>query len=136
MTALYKTWIDKYHVISIEDGLAENDWDGFRAQTAVLGSSIQIVGDDLYVTNPKRLARGIKEKSSNSILIKLNQIGTLTETLDAIAMAQKAGLDLAARQQLSLLVAFAKIGRRGLQEGDSADCILNRCAIERYDFSP
>jgi enolase len=91
MTALYKTWIDKYHVISIEDGLAENDWEGFREHTAALGSRIQIVGDDLYVTNSKFIARGIKEKSSNAVLIKLNQIGSVTETVEAIQLCRKAG---------------------------------------------
>ncbi|MBN1570247.1 MAG: phosphopyruvate hydratase [Acidobacteria bacterium] len=91
MTALYKTWIDKYHVISIEDGLAENDWDGFREHTAALGSRIQIVGDDLYVTNTKFIARGIAEKSTNAVLIKLNQIGSVTETVEAIHLCRKAG---------------------------------------------
>jgi enolase len=91
MTALYKTWIDKYHVISIEDGLAENDWDGFREHTAALGSRIQIVGDDLYVTNTKFIARGISEKSTNAVLIKLNQIGSVTETIEAIQLCGKAG---------------------------------------------
>ncbi len=91
MTALYKTWIDKYHVISIEDGLAENDWDGFREHTAALGSRIQIVGDDLYVTNTKFIARGISEKSTNAVLIKLNQIGSVTETIEAIQLCRKAG---------------------------------------------
>nr|MBN2278511.1 phosphopyruvate hydratase [candidate division Zixibacteria bacterium] len=91
MIEFYEELVKKYPIISIEDGLAEDDWDGWKKMTEYLGSKIQIVGDDLYVTNPKRLARGIKEKSSNSILIKLNQIGTLTETLDAIEMAQKAG---------------------------------------------
>jgi enolase len=71
--------------------LAEDDWEGWQRMTERLGSKIQIVGDDIFVTNPKRLARGIKEKSANSILIKLNQIGTLTETLDTITMAHKAG---------------------------------------------
>ncbi len=91
MIDFYAGLIEKYPIISIEDGLAEDDWDGWQKMTAKLGKIIQIVGDDLYVTNPKRLARGIEEHCSNSILIKLNQIGTLTETLDAIAMAQKAG---------------------------------------------
>ncbi len=91
MTALYKTWIDKYQVISIEDGLAENDWDGFREHTAALGSKIQIVGDDLYVTNTKFIARGIAEKSTNAVLIKLNQIGSVTETIEAIQLCRKAG---------------------------------------------
>ncbi len=91
MIDFYENLCDKYPIISIEDGLAEDDWKGWQEMTARLGHRIQIVGDDLFVTNPKRLARGIKEKSANSILIKLNQIGTLTETLDAIEMAQKAG---------------------------------------------
>lgn len=91
MIDYYEKLVKKYPIISIEDGLAEDDWDGWKNMTARMGDKIQIVGDDLYVTNPKRLARGIKEKASNSILIKLNQIGTLTETLDAIEMARKAG---------------------------------------------
>ncbi|MBN2227610.1 MAG: phosphopyruvate hydratase [candidate division Zixibacteria bacterium] len=91
MIDFYADLVDKYPIISIEDGLAEDDWDGWKMMTERLGQKLQIVGDDLYVTNPKRLARGIKEKSSNSILIKLNQIGTLTETLDTIDMAKKAG---------------------------------------------
>jgi enolase len=91
MVDFYADLVDKYPIISIEDGLAEDDWEGWKLMTAKLGGRIQIVGDDLYVTNPKRLARGIEEGSSNSILIKLNQIGTLTETLDTIEMAKKAG---------------------------------------------
>lgn len=91
MIDFYENLVKKYPIISIEDGLAEDDWDGWKAMTEKLGHKIQIVGDDLYVTNPQRLARGIKEKASNSILIKLNQIGTLTETLDTIEMAKKAG---------------------------------------------
>lgn len=82
---------DKYPIVSIEDGLDEEDWEGFQSLTSRIGNKVQIVGDDLFVTNCKRLARGIKEKSANAILIKLNQIGTLTETLDAIEMAKKAG---------------------------------------------
>ncbi|MCL1874284.1 MAG: phosphopyruvate hydratase, partial [Clostridiales bacterium] len=77
--------------ISLEDGLAEDDWEGWVALTSALGSKVQIVGDDLYVTNAKRLAKGIAMKASNSILIKLNQIGSLTETLDVIEMAKRAG---------------------------------------------
>jgi len=91
MTELYKSWVAKYHVISIEDGLAENDWEGFRAHTAALADRIQVVGDDLYVTNTKFIARGIQEKSTNAVLIKLNQIGSVTETIEAIQMCQKAG---------------------------------------------
>jgi enolase len=90
MVDFYADLVDKYPIISIEDGLAEDDWDGWKLMTKKLGSRIQIVGDDLFVTNPKRLAKGIKEKSANSILIKLNQIGTLTETLDTIEMARRA----------------------------------------------
>ncbi len=91
MIDFYEGLCDKYPIISLEDGLAEDDWDGWQMLTEKLGKRIQIVGDDIFVTNPKRLARGIKEKTANSILVKLNQIGTLTETLDAIEMAQKAG---------------------------------------------
>jgi enolase len=91
MIDYYEGLVKKYPIISIEDGLAEDDWDGWKKMTERLGDRLQLVGDDLYVTNPRRLARGIKEKATNSILIKLNQIGTLTETLDAIEMAKKAG---------------------------------------------
>ncbi len=91
MIDYYADLVSKYPIVSIEDGLDEEDWDGFKKFTEKLGSKIQIVGDDLFVTNTERLARGIKEKSANSILIKLNQIGTLTETLDAIEMAKTAG---------------------------------------------
>ncbi len=91
MTELYGRWIAKYPIVSIEDGLAENDWDGFKQHTAALGSKIQIVGDDLYVTNTKFIARGIKEHATNAVLIKLNQIGTVTETMEAIHLCRKAG---------------------------------------------
>jgi enolase len=91
MTAFYKAWLDKYPIVSLEDGLAENDWEGFREQTAALGDRIQIVGDDIYVTNTKFIARGINEKSTNAVLIKLNQIGSVTETVEAIEMCRKAG---------------------------------------------
>lgn len=84
-------WADKYPIISIEDGLAEEDWAGWGKLTDKLGDKIQLVGDDLFVTNTKRLAKGIKQNSANSILIKLNQIGTLTETFEAINMAKRAG---------------------------------------------
>lgn len=87
----YRELVDKYPIISIEDGLAENDWEGWAKLTAELGERVQIVGDDIFVTNTKILARGIREKVGNSILIKLNQIGTLTETLEAIEMAKRAG---------------------------------------------
>jgi enolase len=91
MTALYKSWVEKYPIVSIEDGLAENDWKGFREHTAVLGEKIQIVGDDIYVTNTKFIKRGIEEQATNAVLIKLNQIGTVTETNEAIQMCRKAG---------------------------------------------
>lgn len=84
-------WADRYPIISIEDGLDEGDWDGWKILSERLGDSVQLVGDDLFVTNPKILARGIKENIANSILIKVNQIGTLTETLEAIHMAHAAG---------------------------------------------
>lgn len=84
-------WVNKYPIISLEDGLAENDWDGWKLLTETLGSKIQLVGDDIFVTNTEILAEGIEKGIANSILIKLNQIGTLTETLDAIEMAKKAG---------------------------------------------
>ena len=87
----WKKWVEKYPIISIEDGLAEDDWDTWQKMTAALGHKIQIVGDDIFVTNPRRLRRGIEEKAANAILIKLNQIGTLTETLDTIEMARRAG---------------------------------------------
>ncbi len=91
MTQIYADWISRYPIVSIEDGLAENDWAGFKAHTATLGDKIQIVGDDLYVTNTKFIARGIKEQATNAVLIKLNQIGTVTETIEAINLCRKAG---------------------------------------------
>jgi enolase len=90
MIDFYADLITKYPIISIEDGLAEDDWDGFQLMTERLGDRIQIVGDDLFVTNTERLKKGIEESSANSILIKLNQIGTVTETIEAIEMAKKA----------------------------------------------
>jgi enolase len=91
LTALYKTWVEKYPIVSIEDGLAESDWAGFREHTAVLGEKIQIVGDDIYVTNTRFITRGINEKTTNAVLIKLNQIGTVSETIAAIDLCRKAG---------------------------------------------
>lgn len=91
MIDLFAAWIDRFPIISIEDGLAENDWKGFAAMTARMGDRIQIVGDDLLVTNPKFVARGIVEKACNAALIKLNQIGTVSETIDAIHLCRKAG---------------------------------------------
>ncbi|VAW26517.1 Enolase, partial [hydrothermal vent metagenome] len=89
--AYLKELSEKYPIISIEDGMAEDDWEGWKLLTEAIGDKVQIVGDDLFVTNVERLERGIEEKSANSILIKLNQIGTLTETIAAINMAHNAG---------------------------------------------
>jgi len=89
--ALWKSWVNRYPVISIEDGLAEDDWDGWRTLTTDLGRRLQLVGDDIFVTNVVRLRRGIDAGVANSILIKLNQIGTLTETLETMATARRAG---------------------------------------------
>ena len=91
LVRMWKTFVEKYPIISIEDGMAEEDWEGWKLLTEALGDRIQLVGDDLFVTNTQRLARGIELGVGNSILIKVNQIGTLTETLDAIAMANRAG---------------------------------------------
>ena len=91
MVAFWKSWVDQYPIVSIEDGLAEDDWDGFKLMVAELGDKLQIVGDDLLVTNPARVARGIKEKAANSLLVKVNQIGSLTETIEAVQMCQRAG---------------------------------------------
>ncbi len=89
MVAFWKEWCDKYPILSIEDGLAEDDWDGWAELTRVLGARIQLVGDDLFVTNTTRLQRGIDQQVANSILIKVNQIGTLTETMEAVRMATR-----------------------------------------------
>ncbi|MEK6206741.1 MAG: phosphopyruvate hydratase [Chloroflexota bacterium] len=91
MVALYDDWSKRYPIVSIEDGLAEDDWDGWKRLTAALGDRVQLVGDDLFVTSVARLERGIKEKAANAILIKVNQIGTLTETIDAVTVAKRAG---------------------------------------------
>lgn len=91
MIELYGRWLDQYPIVSIEDGLAEDDWDGWAKLTAALGDRVQLVGDDLFVTNTERLVRGIKDDVANAILIKVNQIGTLTETLEAIEVARANG---------------------------------------------
>jgi enolase len=91
MVKLYQDWVRQYPIISIEDGLAEGDWDGWKALTSALGARVQLVGDDIFVTNPEILKRGISEKIGNALLVKLNQIGTVSETLDAVAMARDAG---------------------------------------------
>ena len=91
MTRIYTDWLDAYPIVSLEDPLAEEDWAGWQELTAELGGRVQIVGDDLFVTNPERLRRGIAEKSANALLVKVNQIGSVTETLDAVALAQRSG---------------------------------------------
>ena len=91
MVAFWKTWVDQYPIVSIEDGLAQDDWESWKLMTRELGSRIQIVGDDLLVTNPERVRRGIEAQTCNALLVKLNQIGTLTETIEAVEMCQRAG---------------------------------------------
>ncbi len=91
MVEFWADWVARYPILSIEDGFAEDDWAGWKLQTDRMGGKIQLVGDDLFVTNTERLARGIREGIANSILIKVNQIGTLSETLEAIDMARRAG---------------------------------------------
>ena len=91
LIAYYEELVGSYPIVSIEDPLDEEDWDGWARITAVLGARIQIVGDDLFVTNPERLARGIREQCANALLVKVNQIGTLSETLDAVALAHRSG---------------------------------------------
>ncbi|MFN8943435.1 MAG: phosphopyruvate hydratase, partial [Pseudobdellovibrionaceae bacterium] len=91
LQGIYKKWTDDYPLISIEDGFAEDDWTSWTQMTAQLGSVVQLVGDDLFVTNPKRLKIGIDKKAANALLVKVNQIGTLTETAEAVAMAQSNG---------------------------------------------
>jgi len=91
MTSLYAEWLGAYPIVSLEDPLAEEDWAGWTALTAELGDRVQIVGDDIFVTNPDRLRRGIAERAANALLVKLNQIGTVTETLDAVTLAQRSG---------------------------------------------
>jgi enolase len=91
MIGFWEEWVDRYPIVSIEDGLDESDWSGWKALTEKLGGRTQLVGDDLFVTNPKILQQGIDQGVANAILIKVNQIGTLTETLEAIALARDAG---------------------------------------------
>ena len=91
MVGFYSRWADRYPIVSIEDGLSEDDWEGWKKLTEELGNKCQLVGDDLFVTSTRRLKIGIEKKIANSILIKVNQIGTLSETLDAINMAKEAG---------------------------------------------
>ncbi len=91
MVAFWKNWVEQYPIVSIEDGLAEDDWDGWKMMTAELGDRLQIVGDDLLVTNPERVRRAIREKACNALLVKVNQIGTLTETIEAVDTSHRAG---------------------------------------------
>ena len=91
MVELYSDWVAQYPIVSIEDGTAENDWDGWKQLTDAIGSKVQLVGDDLFVTNPEILKKGIDQGVGNALLVKLNQIGTVSETVDAIVMAQQAG---------------------------------------------
>ncbi|MFO8087958.1 MAG: phosphopyruvate hydratase [Bacteroidales bacterium] len=91
MVAFWKEWVDKYPIISLEDAMDEDDWDGWKMLTDAIGDKVQLVGDDLFVTNTKRLSRGIEQGIANSILIKVNQIGTLSETIEAVNMAHKSG---------------------------------------------
>ena len=91
MVAFWKDWVDQYPIVSIEDGLDENDWEGFQLMTEQLGDRLQIVGDDLLVTNPERVRRGIEEKAANALLVKFNQIGSLTETIEAVELCHRAG---------------------------------------------
>ena len=91
MVTLYDDWTRQYPILSIEDGVAEGDWEGWQLLTRTIGDRVQLVGDDVFVTNPEILARGIADGVANGLLVKLNQIGTVTETLDAVAMAQRAG---------------------------------------------
>jgi enolase len=91
MVAMYEKWVKAYPIVSIEDGMGEKDWDGWKALTEALGAKVQLVGDDVFVTNPEILARGIQEHVANAVLVKVNQIGTLTETLDCVALATRSG---------------------------------------------
>ncbi len=91
MAAFWIDWVNKYPIVSLEDGFAQDDWEGWKSFTAQVGDKIQIVGDDLLVTNPTRVRRAIDEKSCNSLLVKLNQIGSLTETMEAVTLCQTHG---------------------------------------------
>tara|TARA_B100001146_G_C16055686_1_gene379860 strand:+ start:8 stop:709 length:702 start_codon:yes stop_codon:yes gene_type:complete len=91
LSEIYRGWVDQYPIVSIEDGLSEDEWDDWEEMTASIGSSVQLVGDDLLTTNPKRISKGVERKCGNAVLIKPNQIGTLSETLTAIEIARSAG---------------------------------------------
>ena len=146
MIALYQKWIDTFPIVSIEDGFDENDWQGFASQTAKQGNRIQIVGDDIFVTNPKFIARGVKEKTANAVLIKLNQIGTVTETIEAIALCRKAGWNYVVSHRSgetedSFLADFTvamgggqiKTDRRAAASAsrNTTDCLKSRLSSER-----
>jgi len=91
MVSFWVNWVKQYPIVSIEDGLAQDDWEGWKMLTAEVGNHVQIVGDDLLVTNPERVRRGIKEKACNALLVKVNQIGSLTETIEAVETCHRAG---------------------------------------------
>ena len=91
MVAFWKSWVDQYPIVSIEDGLAQDDWESWKLMVAEIGNRVQIVGDDLLVTNPERVRRAIKEKAANALLVKLNQIGSLTETIEAVETCHRSG---------------------------------------------
>jgi enolase len=91
MAGIYSTWLDAYPIVSLEDPLSEDDWAGWHELTATIGDQVQIVGDDLFVTNPDRIKRGISERSANALLVKVNQIGSLTETFSAVDLAHRSG---------------------------------------------
>ena len=91
MVAFWKSWVDQYPIVSIEDGMAQDDWDGWQLLTRTIGDKVQIVGDDLLVTNPERVRKAIELKAANALLVKLNQIGTLTETIEAVETCHRAG---------------------------------------------
>jgi enolase len=91
MVDFWKSWVEQYPIVSIEDGLGQDDWEGWKIMNAQLGDRIQIMGDDLLVTNPKRIQKAIEEKACNSLLVKLNQIGSLTETIESVTLCQRQG---------------------------------------------
>ena len=132
LVALYRQWVDAYPLVSIEDGLAEDDWAGWKGMTEELGSRVQIVGDDLFVTNPKILRRGIEEGVANALLVKLNQIGTVTETLEAIEMARSHGyanvISHRSGETEDTTIADLAVGTRAGQIKTGAPCRSDRVA--------
>ena len=131
-TDLLATWCDKYPIVSIEDGMAENDWEGWETLTRELGKKVQLVGDDLFVTNTKILREGIREGIANSILIKINQIGTLTETFAAIEMAKRAGytavISHRSGETEDTTIADIAVGTNALQIKTGSMCRSDRMA--------